>query len=307
MYVPNLFIHSQKSDENQMTCCNSCEHYCVNVHASWTICLHDSVSHLMYVMKESSKVLFPILLQIMEKKNYFKCFRLFLDTWKKLDDSLKWKYYEALLEYWLNWIKPTDPIIDALLTSAMYSIDQTDEIMMKKSEAMKWNQNAVKSFEKLSKQWKTDKNKAEQKQTDKNIWRNKKNIEEYKKNIEDNNIILSDDTEAKASEYWNSEINQCLNLIKQYNWWLLDWTVKNNRRYSKLLIDKLNKLESIQEWKFTRIETLEIILKVISQNKYHASKITSAEWIYRNLAVLMQQCKSDISKAQTNQIVLPTI
>ena len=93
----------------------------------------------------------------MTSKNYFKCFRLFLETWKKLDDSMKWKYYESLLEYWLDWIKPTDPIIDALLTSAMYSIDKTDEEIKKKSESMQWNKNAVKNYEKLSKQKKPNK------------------------------------------------------------------------------------------------------------------------------------------------------
>lgn len=243
----------------------------------------------------------------MTNKNYFKCFRLFLETWKKLDDSMKWKYYESLLEYWLDWIKPTDPIIDALLTSAMYSIDKSDEELKRKSESMQWNQNAVKSFEKLSKQKKTDKNKNKQNETEKNIWRNEV-YEEYEDNTKNNKIIINDDSESKDSvQYWNEEVNKCLTRIKSYNWWLLDWTVKNNRRYAKLLIDKLNKLESIQAWKYTREETLDIILQVISKNKYHVSKITSAESIYRNLAVLMQTCKNDIWKAQSNQIVLPTI
>ena len=219
---------------------------------------------------------------------------------------MKWKYYEALLEYWLDWIKPTDPIIDALLTSAMYSIDKTDEEIKKKSESMQWNKNAVKNYEKLSKQRKTDKNKNKQNETEENIWRNMKNNEEYE-DIHNTNIIINDDTDAKASEYWNEDINKCLNLIKRFNWWISDWTVKESRRYAKLLIDKLKKLESIQSWKYTREQTLDIILKVISQNKYYTSKITSAESIYRNLAVLMQACKKDIWKAQSNQIVLPTI
>lgn len=130
---------------------------------------------------------------------------------------------------------------------------------------------------------------------------------EDKDKEETNNIILKNDTEAEASEYWNEEINKCLNLIKTYNWWLVDWTVKNNRRFAKLLIDKLNKLESIQSWKYTWNATLEIILKVISQNKYHAPKITSPELIYRNLAILMQACKNDIWKQQTQSIILPTV
>lgn len=127
--------------------------------------------------------------------------------------------------------------------------------------------------------------------------------------ISNNNILISKDinTETKVSEYWNQDINKCLDLISRYNWWLIDWTKQNQRRYSKLLIDKLNKLESIKEWKFTWQETLEIILKVISHNKYYSSKITSPENIYRNLSVLMQQCKADIWKANTSSTVLPVI
>lgn len=246
-----------------------------------------------------------------EQKKYFKCFRLFLDTWRKIQDPImKAQFYEWLLEYWLDWIKPQDPIIDALLTSAMYSIDKSDENQKKKSETMQWNQNAVKDWWNIQKQKKTEKNRKKQTETEKNIWSNKKNIEEkeeYEDNTTTQNIILSDDTDAKASEYWNADINKCLNLVKQYNWWILDWTIKESRRYAKLLIDKLNKLESIQEWKFTRYQTLEIILKVISQNKFYNTKITSSESIYRNLSVLMQVCKKDIQKQQGSTFILPTV
>ena len=148
------------------------------------------------------------------------------------------------------------------------------------------------------------------------LWQNenKKQAEKQAKNkevkdisISNNNILISKDinTETKVSEYWNQEINKCLELILKYNWWLIDGTKQNQRRYSKLLIDKLNKLEKIQNWEFTWYDTLEIILRVISQNKYYASKITSPENIYRNLSVLMQQCRNEVSKA--NQTVLPVL
>ena len=186
-------------------------------------------------------------------------------------------------------------------------IDTWKEISEKKSTAMKGNKNAVKTYQEQSKQKKTDKNKNKQNETEKNIWR-KEVYEEYEDNTNNNKIIINDDSESKDSvQYWNEEVNKCLTRIKSYNWWLLDWTVKNNRRYAKLLIDKLNKLESIQAWKYTREETLDIILQVISKNKFYASKITSAESIYHNLAVLMQACKNDIWKAQSNSIVLETI
>lgn len=123
-----------------------------------------------------------------------------------------------------------------------------------------------------------------------------------------NNIISKDITETKVSEvYGNQDINKLIDLVKEYNWWILDWTVKNSRRYWKLLIDKLNKLEKIQSWEFNRYDTLTIILKVISWNKYYASKITSVESIYRNLSILIQQCKTDLSKQQISNTILPVI
>lgn len=154
------------------------------------------------------------------------------------------------------------------------------------------------------------------KQTENKQKTNKKQAEKQAKNkevkdisISNNNILISKDinTEAKASEYWNPEINKCLELIASYNWWLIDGTKQNQRRYSKLLIDKLNKLESIKEWKYTWYDTLEIILKVISQNKYYSSKITSPENIYRNLSVLMQQCRNDVVKKASSQTILPVL
>ena len=102
-------------------------------------------------------------------------------------------------------------------------------------------------------------------------------------------------------------VKELIELVKEFNWWILDWTIKNNRRYWKLLIDKLNKLEKIQSWEFNRYDTLKIILKVISWNKYYASKITSVESIYRNLSILIQQCKADLWKQQTSTIVLPVL
>lgn len=305
---PNLFIHSQKSDENQMTNCNSCEHYCVNVHASWTICVHDSVSYLMYVMKESSEILFQFFLQNrMQEVEKFTFLKVYADSISKLaewNEQLAKDLCRKIIQYWIYWIDEewNDPIVEALFIQIKVMIDKWKEISIANSENWKkwWRPPKTKKTE----------TKAKQKPTETEHEAKKNNIEHRTYNNEqiNNNIILSDDTESKDSvEYWNADVNECLNLIKKFNWWLIDWTVKNNRRYAKMLIDKLKKLDSIQNWKFTRNETLEIILTVISKNKYHASKITSSELIYRNLAVLMQACKTDFNKAQSSQIILPTI
>ena len=115
----------------------------------------------------------------------FTCFRLFYEIGKSIQDNeTRLKYYEALMEYWLNWTKPTDPIINSLLVWPMYSIDKSTAIRTKKndniSKSMKGNQNAVKNFEKVSKQLKT-------------VWNSWEQIKTVKtdRSIEDNNIILN--------------------------------------------------------------------------------------------------------------------
>ena len=164
------------------------------------------------------------------EKSYFKCFRLFLDTWKKITDvNLKAQYYESLLEYWLNGVKPTDPIIDALLTSAMYSIDRTDEIKEKKSEYMKGNSNAVKTWENISKQRKTDTNRNEQTKTheekedieDKEVIEDKEDIKKEKllKRKYLDFVLLTDDEHTKlVNQLWDRLTNELIDKLNNYLW-----------------------------------------------------------------------------------------
>ena len=182
-------------------------------------------------------------------------------------------------------------ILEAIFVQIKIMIDKGQDITEKRRNANKKRTNINKNEQKL-----TNNEQMVPKEKIENIKKKKENI--------NNSIAI---TETKVSKYWNEDINKCLELISNYNWWIVDGTKQNGRRYSKLLIDKLNKLEKIQSWEFTWYDTLEIILKIISQNKYYASKITSPENIYRNLSVLMQQCKADIWKANTSSIVLPVI
>ena len=57
--------------------------------------------------------------------------------------ELQGKYYVALMEYWLNGIEPSDPVIKSLLQWPIYSIDKSNELKKKQSEWWKkhtWNQ-----------------------------------------------------------------------------------------------------------------------------------------------------------------------
>jgi hypothetical protein len=103
-------------------------------------------------------------------------------------------------------------------------------------------------------------------------------------------------------EFGNSDINFLLEKIKIYNNGIVDWTQKEQRQYWKLLLDKLNKIESVQSWKYTGIGILEIILKIIWENQYHSQKIVWPKKIYYELAWLMQICKQEMQKQEKNKI-----
>lgn len=99
--------------------------------------------------------------------------------------------------------------------------------------------------------------------------------------------------EKKEKKQPDPEVTECMGIVKQYNGWTIEGAEWTQRKYAKLLIDKMKKIESIQNWKTTRQEVLNIILNIVSNNKYHATKIASPEKIYYNLSTLMQVCKQE--------------
>ena len=103
--------------------------------------------------------------------------------------------------------------------------------------------------------------------------------------------------------YGDPGINECLDLIKSYNGGIVNGSDAKQRQFANHLIKKLQKLTSVQEGRFTWQSTLEMILKIISENEYHATKIASPELIYRNLASLMQICKAEFQKIKPQRAV----
>jgi len=245
-------------------------------------------------------------------RDRFQFLKSFADSLRELAKADEWLAKDVaweIINYWIYWeeMNSENSIVNAIFLQMKLVIDKGHAISDANSINWKKGWRPIKDWENSQKaNWNPNESETKAKKSKKeNIKYKNKNIKENN-NIE-NNIILKNDTDTKVSVYWNPDINKCIELISSYNGWIIDWTKQNWRRYSKLLIDKLNKLESIQKWEFTWYDTLEIILRVISQNKYYASKITSPENIYRNLSVLMQQCKAGIWKATASSIILPTV
>lgn len=230
----------------------------------------------------------------MEKKKF-----TFMETYfetveelKKHDPQLASQLLEAIIQYGLYGIEPDDPLIKALMIQIQFMIDTGKEISQKNSENGKKGGRPKKS-ETQSETSETKANETEKnpKKANESKWKQKEKQKEKKEKEKINTLSSYEDNGASTVEYGNSEINECLEIIKSFNDWVIDGTQKGNRIYSKNLIWKLKKYPSIASWEFTRQATLKAILEIISQNKFYASKITSPESIYRNLSVLFQVCK----------------
>lgn len=236
-----------------------------------------------------------------ERFQFLKTYADSLNELAKADENLAKELAWKIIQYGIydDNIISENPIIEAMFVQIKLMIDNWKAITEKNRENWKkwWrpkNQNKTQT-------------KANDNPNESELKAKKTKIENRKDKIENNIISLSKDKEADKSAYWNEEINGCLELIKNYNNWLIDWTKQNQRRFAKHLINKLNQLESIKDWKYTWQNTLDIILKIVSKNKYYSSKITSPEAIYRNLSLLMNVCKNDITKQNTDNVILETL
>ena len=163
------------------------------------------------------------------EKFYF--FNSFLDTARAIeDDSLRLEYLMAVAEYWLEGKESDNPLIKALMVQTKFTLDRSKELSQQKSDSMKWNQNAVKTFEKGIKQRKTEK-------TDKNSEKQKKQEEEVEEEVEieveeenkkkEKNtkkkfldfVLLSEDEHQKLVEKcWIKHTEELIDKLNNYIW-----------------------------------------------------------------------------------------
>ena len=156
----------------------------------------------------------------MSEKTYFKCYELFYRIGKELPVELKAQYYDALMEYGLNGNLPTDPVILSLLQWPIYSIQKTEEQKKQKSEYMKWNKNAVKNFDNILKQRKTENDREKHIERIRNNIEikenNKENIKEIKKKYLENVFLTDDEYEKLVEKYGKWTIERKIEDLNNY-------------------------------------------------------------------------------------------
>ena len=129
------------------------------------------------------------------EKFYF--FNSFLDTAKAIEDKeLRLEYLMAVAEYGIEGKESDNPLIKALMVQTKFVLDRSKELSDKKSESMKGNSNAVKTFEKHTKQTKTEKNREKQKKQEEEV-----EVEEEYKEIIDNKLSIK---ESEFELFWKA-------------------------------------------------------------------------------------------------------
>lgn len=241
----SLFIYSQKSDDEKMNHCNSCEHYCVNVHTDRTVCVCHSFHRLMYVMKKSSEILFQFFLQarwqIKIISNVFACFL-------KPEKSLTILWSENIMKHCLNIdLIESNRLIQSLTHCwLLRCIPLTKQMNKEKSNLKKCNEiktqsRALKTIKNRVKQKKTKTNKQKQTKTYEEIWRILKKMKNMKKmkTISSCQMIQKQKFLHIEMQKWMSVwiwfqnliddllIEQSRTIADMRNCWLINWTSLN--------------------------------------------------------------------------------
>lgn len=116
--------------------------------------------------------------------------------------------------------------------------------------------------------------------------------------------IEKDTTPLPPSKWPDPEIDNIIDIIKSHNEWICDGTYNDQRRYWKLLIDKIKSMPKVADWSFTWEQFIDQLLSIISHNEFHSSKIWWPKKIYYELWTLIQVAKTKISNKKSKVAVL---
>lgn len=158
------------------------------------------------------------------EKFYF--FHSFLDTARAIeDDKLRAEYLMAVAEYGLEGKESDNPMVKALMVQTQFVLDRSKELSQLKSECMKWNKNAVKTWGKQWKQRKTEKNSDKQKKQEEEVEEeveieveeeNKKKEKNTKKKFLDFVKLTDEEYEKLITQFWQQWADEKIKHLNNY-------------------------------------------------------------------------------------------
>lgn len=229
-------------------------------------------------------------------KESFRFFNSFLETARAIPDAeLRAKYLMAVVEYGLEWKQANDEIVKALMVQTQFVIDRSEWLSLSASERWKmwwaptWNQNAVKNFEKVSKQA----NKLNQANSSKNKLKQTKTSEvEYIDNI------LSTNTKVLDTNSITDNINNLIKELKELaNSLWIAYEKKDERNFWKHILTAKEFGEFAGKLNQTPLEFAKNIMVASVKINYWKWPCNWPRSIYQNYAEVYNQTVAKSRKA----------
>jgi len=110
-----------------------------------------------------------------------------------------------------------------------------------------------------------------------------------KDNISKDNIITPTVLEDKPQSFGREDINQVTETFKKTLGGSLDGTIAENRKYAKLLIDKLKK--DYPEYETTK--QVQYLIEAGNRDDFHKKNTTSFKYLYYNAQKIIQSVKNN--------------
>ena len=223
-------------------------------------------------------------------KESFRFFSSFLETARAIQDTeLRAKYLMSVVEYGLEWKQANDEIVRALMVQTQFVIDRSEWISLSASErwkmwwAPKWNSNAVKNFEKVSKQA----NKLNQANSSKNKQKQTKTSEEE---YIDNTNVLSSNTKVLDTNRITENINWLITELKELaNSLWIAYDKKDERNFWKHILTAKEFNEFASKLNQSPVDFAKNIMVASVKINYRKWPCNWPKAIYQNYAEVYNQ------------------
>jgi len=202
-----------------------------------------------------------------------------------------------------NYLKET-PILKTIRKSSVgEQIKKIEEQMLITSIIERDNKRMVRKFVKLLPKIDLLFRKTEKPITDTLQTYNKKQGRPITKskvdNINNDNINNNNNPnglEKLKTSYGRDDINKVIDIFKYYLEGTPDGTIADNRRYAKLLIDRLKKDYSESD----PVRLVEILMKIGMRDEFHGRNLTSVKYMYYHLQKIIHIVKNQKGRNSSN-------
>jgi len=113
-----------------------------------------------------------------------------------------------------------------------------------------------------------------------------------KNNNKNNNLLFLEEGRKSQSSYGNKEINELIEFFKKQLGGSLDGSVRQNRRFAYLLINKFKKDYPDKD----PIEGIKFLIQIGLKDDFHSKNLTNFKYLYYNAQKIIQSFKGRLNK-----------